>query len=78
MAAVIGLLGEDSDMIDIMRLRARRFDALYELLVGRRRTQLRSNHGMPDDLSRDLGLTQDAPSERSITQKGIMLPPTNR
>lgn len=60
-------------MADIIRFRAARFKALYDLLVGGSGAARLSNHDLPDHLTRDLGLPVSAPSARSPVQFDILI-----
>jgi hypothetical protein len=62
-------------MTSILRLRARRFHALYAMLTGETGSVPRKHSDLSDHLSRDVGLPEGRPHERAISHLGIYVFP---
>lgn len=71
MVAATASLVEGAVMTSILRLRVRRFHALYALLTGDGGSVPLNHSDLSDHLSRDVGLPEGRPHERPISHLGI-------
>lgn len=75
MVAATGSLVEGAVMTSILRLRARRFHALYAMLTGDTASATLKQSDLSDHLSRDVGLPEGRLYERPISHLGIYIFP---